>query len=147
MGKKTFFVKLELFKCQDLIALTNEVQDVSSAYATFTLGGLTKTSTCIKSSLDPRWSPSEKFEFEVDEWENEFLIAQVFDRSKDGQDNLIGSAVIPLALYAGSRNSEMCSYPLVLPDEVGEMGLPKSDMFLQIRLLNGDGSLVEELCW
>ncbi|CEG39895.1 C2 domain [Plasmopara halstedii] len=82
----------------------------------------------------------------VEEWENEFLIAQVYDRSQNGQDNLIGSAVIPLTLYAGNRNCETCSYPLVLPDEVGGL-LPKSDMFVRISLLDADGSPVEEFYW
>ncbi|OWZ23947.1 hypothetical protein PHMEG_0001080 [Phytophthora megakarya] len=147
MGKNKFSVKMVLFKCQDLVAATNEVGGKSNAYVVFTLDGVTKKSSCVKSSLDPHWSPPEKFEFEVDEWENEFLVAQVFDRSPQGHDDLIGSAVIPLTLYAGNRNCEMCSYPLVLPDEVGGLGSPKSDMFLQISLLDADGSPVEEFYW
>ena len=86
-------------------------------------------------------------EFKVDEWENEFIIAQVFDYSHQSKGDLIGSAVIPLTLYAGNRNCEICSYPLVLPDEVGGLGSPKSDMFLQISLLDADGSPVEEFYW
>lgn len=147
MGKSTFTVKVVLFKCQDLVAATNEVGGKSSASVVFTLGSDTKKSSCVKSNLDPHWSPPEKFEFEVDEWENEFLIAQVFDYNRQDKGDLIGSAVIPLTLYAGNRNCEMCSYPLVLPDEVGGLGSPKSDMFLQISLLDADGSPVEEFYW
>ncbi|KAG7382876.1 hypothetical protein PHYPSEUDO_004275 [Phytophthora pseudosyringae] len=147
MGTNKFSVKLVLYKCQDLVAATNEVGGKSSAYVVFTLGGATKKSSTVKSSLDPHWSPPEKFEFEVDEWENEFLIAQVFDCCQQGHDDLIGSAVIPLTLYAGNRNCERCSYPLVLPDEVGGLGSPKSDMFLQISLLDADGRPVEEFYW
>ncbi|KAG6623747.1 Extended synaptotagmin-3 [Phytophthora cinnamomi] len=147
MGNNKFSVNVVLLKCQDLVAATNEVGGKSSAYVVFTLDGAIKKSSCIKSSLDPHWSPAEKFEFQVDEWENEFLIAQVFDYNPHGQDDLIGSAVIPLTLYAGNRNCEMCSYPLVLPDEVGGLGSPKSDMFLKISLLDADGSPVEELYW
>ncbi|KAG1702134.1 hypothetical protein DVH05_009926 [Phytophthora capsici] len=146
MGKNKFSVKLALYKCQDLVAATNEVGGKSNAYVVFTLDGVTKKSSTVKSSLDPHWSP-EKFEFEVEEWENEFLIAQVFDCCRQGQGELIGSAVIPLTLYAGNRNCEMCSYPLVLPDEVGGLGAPKSDIFMQISLLDADGSPVEEFYW
>lgn len=147
MGNNKFSVNVALFKCQDLVAATNEVGGKSNAYVVFTLDGVTKKSSCIKSSLDPHWSPAEQFEFQVDQWENEFLVAHVFDCNPQGDDDLIGSAVIPLTLYAGNRNCEMCSYPLVLPDEVGGLGSPKSDMFLKISLLDADGSPVEELYW
>ncbi|GMF10243.1 unnamed protein product [Phytophthora lilii] len=147
MGTDKFSVRVVLYKCQDLAAATNEVGGKSNAYVVFTLGDDSKTSSCVKNSLDPHWSPPEKFEFEVDEWENEFLIAQVFDRAQRGKDDLIGSAVIPLTLYAGNRNCEMCCYPLVLPDEVGGLGAPKSDLFLKISLLDADGSPVEEFYW
>jgi Ca2+-dependent lipid-binding protein len=147
MGKSMFSVRVEIYKCQDLVAATPGVGGKSNAFVVFTLNGDTQKSSCIRSSLDPHWSPPEKFEFAVGEWENEFLIAQVFDRSQRGTDELIGSAVIPLTLYAGNRNCEVCSYPLVLPDEVGGMGAPKSDLFLKISLLDGDGSPVEEVYW
>lgn len=147
MRADLFSVKVVLSKCQDLVAATNDVEDKTDAYVVFTLGDTHKKSSCIRSSLNPHWTPSEKFEFEVEKWENEFLIAQVFDRSQHNQNHLIGSAVIPLALYAGNRNCEMCSYPLVLPDELGGMGVPKSDIFLQVSLLDADGSPVEEFYW
>ncbi|CAI5705106.1 hypothetical protein KXD40_008664 [Peronospora effusa] len=147
MGEDKFTVKVVLFKCHDLVAITNEVGGKSSASVVFTLDGVSKKSSCVKSSLDPHWSPPEKFEFKVDEWENQFMIAQVFDYSQQSKGELIGSAVIPLTLYAGNRNCEVCSYPLVLPDEVGGLGSPKSDMFLQISLLAADGSPVEEFYW
>ncbi|KAH7487908.1 hypothetical protein PRIC1_011539 [Phytophthora ramorum] len=147
MGSDKFLVKVALFKCEDLVAATNEVGGKSSAYVVFTLDGVTQKSSCVKNSLDPHWEPSESFQFEVDEWENEFLIAQVFDQNRTAEDDLIGSAVIPLTLYAGNRNCELCSYPLVLSDEVGGLGAPKSDMFLKISLLDADGSPVEEFYW
>ncbi|GMF41266.1 unnamed protein product [Phytophthora fragariaefolia] len=147
MGNNKFTVNIVLFKCQDLVAATNEVGGKSTAYVVFILEGTTQRSSSIKSSLDPHWTPPEKFEFQVDEWENKFLVAQVFDYNAQGPDVLIGSAVIPLTLYAGNRNCEICSYPLVLPDDVGGLGSPKSDMFLQISLLDADGSPVEELYW
>uniref|UniRef100_A0AAV1TST5 C2 domain-containing protein n=1 Tax=Peronospora matthiolae TaxID=2874970 RepID=A0AAV1TST5_9STRA len=147
MKQDRFSVKVVLFKCHDLVAATNEVGGTCNAYVVFTLDGVTKKSSCVKHSLDPHWSSPEKFDFEVDKWEAEFLIAQVFDYSHQDKGDLIGSAVIPLALYAGNRNCEMCSYPLVLPDEVGGLGSPKSDMFLQISLLDADGSPVEDFYW
>ncbi|CAH0478232.1 unnamed protein product [Peronospora belbahrii] len=147
MGNDKFAVKVLLYKCHDLVAATNQVGGKCSAYVVFTLDGVTKKSSCVKNSLDPHWSPPEKFDFEVDEWENEFITAHVFDYSQQGEGDLIGSAVIPLTLYAGNRNCEICSYPLVLPDEVGGLGSPKSDLFLQITLLDADGSPVEEFYW
>ncbi|CAI5713858.1 unnamed protein product [Hyaloperonospora brassicae] len=147
MKHDRFSVKVVLFKCHDLVATTNEVGAKCNAYVALTLDGVTQKSSCVKSSLDPHWSPSESFDFEVDKWEAEFLIAQVFDYSHHDEEGLIGSAVIPLALYAGNRNCAMCSYPLVLPDEVGGIGAPKSDIFMQISLLDADGSPVEDFYW
>lgn len=95
MGNNKFSVKVMLCKCQDLVAATNEVGGKSSAYVVFTLDGATKKSSIVQSSLDPHWSPAEQFDFQVDEWDNEFLIAQVFDHNPRGEDDLIGSAVIP----------------------------------------------------
>ncbi|KAK1942749.1 Extended synaptotagmin-3 [Phytophthora citrophthora] len=142
--RKKFIVRIVLFKCQDLAAADMDVVGgKSDPYVVFTLGGATKKSSCIMNDLNPQWSPPEKFEFEVDEWENEFLIAQVFDYDRLSKDDLIGSAVIPLTLYAGDRHCEMYSYPLVLPDEVGGIGAPKSDLFLQVSLSASDGSPVE----
>ncbi|KAF1780809.1 hypothetical protein PC129_g8855 [Phytophthora cactorum] len=142
--RKKFIVRIVLFKCQDLAAADLDVVGgKSDPYVIFTLEGVTRKSSCIMNDLNPQWSPPEKFEFEVDEWENKFLIAQVFDYDRLSKDDLIGSAVIPLALYAGNRHCEMYSYPLVLPDEVGGLGAPKSDLFLQISLTTSDGSPVD----
>ncbi|ETL82010.1 hypothetical protein L917_17766, partial [Phytophthora nicotianae] len=142
--RKKFIVRIVLFKCQDLAAADLDmVGGKSDPYVVFTLEGVTRKSSCIMNDLNPQWSPPEKFEFEVDEWENQFLIAQVYDYDRLSKDDLIGSAVIPLALYAGDRHCEMYSYPLVLPDEVGGLGAPKSDLFLQISLTTSDGSPVE----
>ncbi|ETL28759.1 hypothetical protein L916_17944, partial [Phytophthora nicotianae] len=46
--------------------------------------------SCIMNDLNPQWSPPEKFEFEVDEWENQFLITQVYDYNRLSKDDLIG---------------------------------------------------------
>ncbi|CAH0492285.1 unnamed protein product [Peronospora farinosa] len=146
MGKKQkkFVVNIYLYKCQDLIAADMDVVGgKSDPYVVFTLDGVTKKSSCIRNSLNPQWSPPEKFQLEVDEWEKKFLIVQVFDYDRLSMDDLIGSAVIPLGIYAGNRHSGMYSYPLVLPDEVGGMGALRSDLFLQITLTNRDGSPVE----
>ncbi|CAH0516066.1 unnamed protein product [Peronospora belbahrii] len=115
----------------------------SAPYVIFTLDGATKKSSCITNNLNPQWSPPEKFEFELNEWENKFLVVQVFDYDRLSKDDLLGSAVIPLALYAGNRHGGMYSYPLVLPDELGGLGAPKSDLFLQISLRTRDGNPVE----
>ncbi|CAI5732112.1 unnamed protein product [Peronospora destructor] len=146
MGKtqKQFAVNVYLYKCQDLIAADmNVVGGKSDPYVVFTLDGMTEKSSCIMNSLNPQWSPPEKFQFELDEWEKKFLIVQVFDYDRLSKDDLIGSAVIPLGIYAGNRHNGMYSYPLVLPNEAGGMGPFKSDLFMQITLTNRDGSLVE----
>ncbi|KAF4317897.1 hypothetical protein BBO99_00005309 [Phytophthora kernoviae] len=143
-GKKKFVLNVVLFKCHDLAAADMDVVGgKSDPYVVFKLGDETKKSSCIMNNLNPQWSPPEKFQFELDEWENEFLIAQVYDYDRLSKDDLIGSAVIPLTLYAGDRHYEMYSYPLVLPDEVGGLGAPRSDLFLQISLSATDGSPVE----
>ncbi|KAE9004554.1 hypothetical protein PR001_g16701 [Phytophthora rubi] len=142
--RKKFVVTVVLFKCEDLAAADLDIAGgKSDPYVVFSLGDETRKSSCVMNDLNPQWSPPEKFEFHVDEWESEFLIAQVFDYDRLSKDDLIGSAVIPLTLYAGGRHCEMYSYPLVLPDEVGGLGAPKSDLFLQISLSASDGSPVE----
>uniref|UniRef100_A0AAV1TT41 C2 domain-containing protein n=1 Tax=Peronospora matthiolae TaxID=2874970 RepID=A0AAV1TT41_9STRA len=142
--QKKFMVRVVLYKCQDLAGADMDVVDgKSDSYVVFTLGSDTQKSSCIVNNLNPHWSPPEKFQFELDEWQNQFLVAQVFDCDRLSRDDLLGSAVIPLALYAGHRHCEMYSYPLVLPDEVGGFGAPKSDLFLQISLVASDGSDVE----
>ncbi|ETI35057.1 hypothetical protein F441_18417 [Phytophthora nicotianae CJ01A1] len=53
--------------------------------------------SCIMNDLNPQWSPPEKFEFEVDEWENQFLITQVYDYNRLSKDDLIDG--VPPAAY------------------------------------------------
>ena len=143
-GQKKFTVNVVLYKCEDLATADLDVVDgKSDSYVVFTLGGDTQKSSCVANDLNPHWSPPEKFQFELDEWQNKFLLAQVFDYDRLSKDDLVGSAVIPLALYAGHRHCERYSYPLVLPEEVGGLGAPKSDLFLQISLVASDGSPVE----
>lgn len=142
MGK--FSVRVILYKCTDLLAADLDVVGgKSDPYVVFSVGNATKKSSCIMNTLNPQWSPPEKFEFDVADWENEFIVVNVYDYDRFSRDDLIGSAVIPLALYTGDRHCEMYSYPLVLPDELGGPGSPKSDIFLQISLTTKDGGTVE----
>ncbi|CEG39897.1 Uncharacterized conserved protein, contains GRAM domain [Plasmopara halstedii] len=136
--QKRFIVQIVLHKCQDLAAADLDILGgKSDPYVNFTLGGVTKKSSCIKKNLNPEWMPPERFDFKLDEWENKFVIADVFDHDRFGKDDLIGSAVIPLSLFAGNRHSEVYSYPLVVPEK---MSGPRSDLFLQISLSTIDGN-------
>lgn len=142
MGK--FVVRVVLFKCSDLLAADLDVVGgKSDPYVVFSLGDATKKSSIITNTLNPQWSPPEKFEFEVADWESEFIVVHVYDYDRFSRDDLIGSAVIPLALYTGDRHCEMYSYPLVLPDDLGGPGSPHSDIFLQVSLTTKDGEPVE----
>lgn len=142
MGK--FLVRVVLFKCTDLLAADLDVVGgKSDPYVVFSLGEATKKSSVISNTLSPQWSPPEKFEFEVADWESEFLVVHVYDYDRFSRDDLIGSAVIPLALYTGDRHCEMYSYPLVLPDDLGGPGAPHSDIYLQVSLTTKDGEPVE----
>lgn len=144
MGKTKYALRVILYKCSDLAAADLDVVGgKSDPYVVFSIGGASKKSSCISNDLNPQWSPPEKFEFEIAEWENEFLLVEVYDYDRFSRDDLIGSAVIPLTLYAGDRHNELYSYPLVLPDEVGGLGAPRSDIFLQISLTGKDGEPVE----
>lgn len=142
MGK--YVVRVVLFKCSDLLAADLDVVGgKSDPYVVFRVGDATKKSTIVMNSLNPHWTPPEKFEFEVADWESEFIVVHVYDYDRFSRDDLIGSAVIPLALYTGDRHCELYSYPLVLPDDLGGPGAPRSDIFLQISLTTKDGQPVE----
>lgn len=137
-------LRVILFKCADLAAADPDVVGgKSDPYVVFHAGGSTRKSSTVSNDLNPTWGPPEKFEFQLREWENQFLLVEVFDYDRFSKDDLIGSAVIPLALFAGNRHNELYSYPLVLPDEFGGLGAPRSEISLQISLTTDDGQPVE----
>jgi hypothetical protein len=139
-----FTLRVILFRCQDLAAGDLDVVGgKSDPYVVFTAGGASQKSSRVENELNPQWSPPEKFEFQLREWENQFMVVEVFDYDRFSRDDLLGSAVIPLSLFAGGRHSELYSYPLVLPDEFGGLGAPRSDIFLQVSLATSDGEPVE----
>ncbi|TDH66946.1 hypothetical protein CCR75_008568 [Bremia lactucae] len=144
--EKKLCVQIVLYKCQNLVDADMDIVDsLSNTFVNFSLSGVTKKSSCIKNSLNPQWSPPEVFEFELEEWKNNFLIANVFDKDLL-KDNLVGSAVIPLSLYVENRHCEMYSYPLVLPGDLVGVGATKLDLFLQISMSTSDGNPVESFC-
>ncbi|GLE07394.1 hypothetical protein PINS_up017556 [Pythium insidiosum] len=138
-----YLVRVMLYSCSDLMASDFTVAGgKSDPYVVFSIGDDTRKSSRLNNNLNPQWSPPEKFEFVVSEWEHEFIVVRVFDHDHFSRDDLIGSAVIPLALYAGGRHDELYHYPLVLPDDVGPHG-PRSEIYLQITLTTTDGRPVE----
>ncbi|TYZ67241.1 hypothetical protein PybrP1_010733 [[Pythium] brassicae (nom. inval.)] len=144
MAKGKFLVRVVLFRCSDLLAADLDVVGgKSDPYVVFSIGSATKKSSVVTNSLNPQWAPPEKFEFEVADWESEFIVVHVYDYDRFSHDDLIGSAVIPLALYTGARHCELYSYPLVLPDDLSGPGAPRSDIFLQVTLTTKDGRAVE----
>jgi Ca2+-dependent lipid-binding protein len=143
MGRgETYHVRVILYECSDLLAADSVLEGgKSDPYVVFTVGDTTHKSSRKNNDLNPKWGPPEKFEFTVHDWEYEFILVNVFDHDTFSKDDLIGSAVIPLALYSGGRHQDLYRYPLVLPDEVGEHG-PRSDIHLQITLTTSDGQPV-----
>ncbi|TMW67527.1 hypothetical protein Poli38472_011147 [Pythium oligandrum] len=135
-----YLVRVILYRCSDLMAA--DLNGKSDPYVIFTIGNKTLKSSRINDELNPQWTPPEKFEFVVPEWENEFITIQVYDHDLLSKDDLIGSAIIPLALYAGNRHNELYHYPLVLPDEAGP-DPPRSEIHLQVTLTTASGEPVD----
>lgn len=138
-----YIVRIILYQCTNLLAADHAITGgKSDPYVLFTIGNKTLKSSRIKNDLNPHWSPPEKFEFRLKEWEHDFIIVRVYDHDLIMKDDLIGSAVIPLRLFAGNRHNELYRYPLVLPEEIIDQPT-QSDIHLQISLTTSDHQPVE----
>lgn len=59
-----------------------------------------RKSSCIKSELNPVWTPPERFHFDVDDVSRAIVHVKVFDYDALNQDDLLGAVVLPLAKFA-----------------------------------------------
>ena len=138
-----YLVRVVLFKCCDLLASDSmSIDNKSDPYVVFRLADMKQQSSPVSREGNPEWQPPEAFQFAMAEWEHEFLHVQVLDSDRVPPSDLIGSAIIPLALFAGNRHGDVYRYPLVLPDDLGSNG-PTSDIYLQVSLTTMDGDPVE----
>jgi Ca2+-dependent lipid-binding protein len=133
-----YILRVFLHGCSDLLAADYEMIDGKrDPYVTLSIGSKKYKSSCIKETLNPHWTPPERFEYIIPRWENEFLTVNVFDYDHFSRDDLIGSAVIPLALYRTEKFKDLYTYPLVLPK--GTDPKLRSNIQLEITLCRQDG--------
>uniref|UniRef100_K3WIG3 C2 domain-containing protein n=1 Tax=Globisporangium ultimum (strain ATCC 200006 / CBS 805.95 / DAOM BR144) TaxID=431595 RepID=K3WIG3_GLOUD len=105
----------------------------SDPYVTFKVDKKVEKSTTIASTLNPTWSPPEKFRFAIDRPKEKCLDIKVFDRDRLNADDLIGTAYIALAPFLETKVSEVVAYDLEVPPEF-EKQHRKSVLFLEIKL-------------
>uniref|UniRef100_K3WHW5 C2 domain-containing protein n=1 Tax=Globisporangium ultimum (strain ATCC 200006 / CBS 805.95 / DAOM BR144) TaxID=431595 RepID=K3WHW5_GLOUD len=95
-------------------------------------------SACIKSNLNPVWSPAERFRFDIEDVNRAVLGVKVFDYDALNQDDLLGSLVIPLSRFANMMDQSFLEvFALDVPAEFAKQDRP-STIELEICLKNED---------
>ena len=134
-----YIVRVFLYKCTGLPAADAGIAGgKSDPYVTFAIGKKQQQSTRLNNTLDPEWSPPERFEFVLPKWQNQFVQVQVLDHDHFSRDDLIGSAIVPLGLFVGQRHQGLNRFPLVQPDEFANQHT-SSDIYLQVTISTLDG--------
>ncbi|KAF1330885.1 C2 domain-containing protein, partial [Globisporangium splendens] len=104
-------------------------------------------SACIKSNLNPVWSPAERFRFEVEDVNRAVLGVKVFDYDALNQDDLLGSLVVPLSRFANMMDQSFIEvFTLDVPAEFAKQNR-SSTIELEISLKSQDDGDVTFVIW
>ncbi|KAL3674216.1 hypothetical protein V7S43_000174 [Phytophthora oleae] len=109
----------------------------SDPYVVFKVGRVSQKSSVVPSSLNPRWTPAESFQFQVDRPKEKCLEVHVMDYDRFMKDDCIGNANIALAPFLEKNQSEVVSYELEVPPDYDKQKR-KSVLFLEIKVTPND---------
>eukprot|EP00644_Phytophthora_capsici_P005287 jgi/Phyca11/502789/fgenesh2_kg.PHYCAscaffold_1_\ len=76
----------------------------SDPYVVFKVGRVSQKSSVVPSSLNPRWTPAETFQFQVDRPKEKCLEVHVMDYDRFLKDDCIGTANLALAPFLEKNN-------------------------------------------